>query len=121
MIFTPTIQKQVGNTLSCIVEASGSAKGVETALEVIGKQGQLSLIGDYRSARGELRLESDDSWEMAMMGSNASTGAWGEAVRLAVAEHLPLERLISHAFPAASLRKRRACSQAQGVMMWSRS
>jgi hypothetical protein len=37
--------------------------------------------------------------EIRLIGSNASAGAWSEAVRLAARMLLPLERLISHRIP----------------------
>ncbi|MBA3872466.1 MAG: zinc-binding dehydrogenase, partial [Anaerolineae bacterium] len=97
----PTLQKQIGGTFPIIVEASGTAVGLENALQIIGKQGQLLLIGDYRDARANFPWNLLIHGEIQMMGSNASAGAWDEAVRLVVEEHLPLERLISHTFPAA--------------------
>ena len=96
----PTLQRHFKSPLSCMVEASGSATGLETALEMIGKQGQLLLIGDYRSARANFMWNLFIHREIEIMGSNASAGAWSEAVRLAVEERLPLERLITQRFPA---------------------
>jgi threonine dehydrogenase-like Zn-dependent dehydrogenase len=98
----PALQRGVGGFVPCIVEASGSAQGVETALQLLGREGQLLLIGDYRAAKANFPWNRLIHGELAIMGSNASAGAWGEAVRLAVEEHLPLERLISHTFPAAN-------------------
>ena len=97
----PTLQKQAVGTFPIIVEASGSAVGLENALQIIAKQGQLLLIGDYQDARANFSWNRLIHGELTMMGSNASAGAWDEAVKLAVEEHLPLERLISHTFPAA--------------------
>jgi threonine dehydrogenase-like Zn-dependent dehydrogenase len=96
----PTIKQQVDGYFSCVVEASGSANGLENALQMIGKQGQLLLIGDYRSARASFPWNLLIHREIEMMGSNASAGTWQEAVQLAVEERLPLERLISHTFSA---------------------
>jgi threonine dehydrogenase-like Zn-dependent dehydrogenase len=39
--------------------------------------------------------------ELELIGSNASAGAWPEAVRLATEGHLLLQRLITHTLPAA--------------------
>jgi len=95
-----TVQAQVGGSFPVIIEASGSASALENALRLIAKEGQLLLIGDYRESRANFRWNSLLHRELIIMGSNASAGAWSEAVRLAVEEHLPLERLISRTFPA---------------------
>ena len=94
----PTLKQQVGSNFSCIVEATGSVHGLENALQMIGKLGQLLLIGDYRSARANFPWNLLIHGEIEIMGSNASAGAWHESVRLAVEDKLPLERLISHTF-----------------------
>ncbi|MEO8394112.1 MAG: zinc-binding dehydrogenase [Chloroflexota bacterium] len=83
-----------------IVEASGSASGLQNALKLIAREGQLLLIGDYKGARADFPWNLLIHREIALMGSNASAGAWDEAVRLAIIEHLPLSRLITHTFPA---------------------
>ncbi len=94
----PTIQ-QFGSNFPVIVEASGSANALEAAFQLISKEGQLLLIGDYRDTRANFRWNAVLHRELSIMGSNASAGAWSEAVHLAVDEKLPLERLISHTFP----------------------
>ena len=38
--------------------------------------------------------------QLELIGSNASAGAWPEAVRLAGAEALPIGRLVTHVLPA---------------------
>src|SRR5262249_5218886 len=47
----PAIQRRIGGSVSHVVEASGSAQGVETALQLLGKEGQFLLIGDYKDAK----------------------------------------------------------------------
>ncbi len=110
----PTLKRQLGGDFSCIVEATGSIKGVENALQMIGRQGQLLLVGDYRAARANFPWNTLIHREIEMMGSNASAGAWSEAVRLVVEEHLPLERLISHTFPAVNFEEAFALVRSQG-------
>ena len=39
--------------------------------------------------------------ELTLLSSNASAEAWPEAVHLAVAKQVPLERLITQRFPAS--------------------
>jgi len=97
----PTLQGRFG-AFPCIVEASGSAKGLDNALQLIARQGQLLLIGDYKAARADFPWNLLIHREIELIGSNASAGAWDEAVRLAIIEHLPLSRLITQAFDIAS-------------------
>ena len=42
---------------------------------------------------------------MELIGSNASAGAWPEAVRLAVGGDLPLDRLVTHRLPSERFRE----------------
>jgi 2-desacetyl-2-hydroxyethyl bacteriochlorophyllide A dehydrogenase len=109
-----TIQRQFGGAFSCIVEASGSASGLENALQIINREGQILLVGDYRAARANFRWNVLLHREIELIGSNASAGGWNEAVRLAVEERLPLDRLISHTFPAAGFEEAFALVRSQG-------
>jgi L-iditol 2-dehydrogenase len=95
------VEHHFGGKLPCIVEASGSADGLQNALGLIAREGQLLLIGDYRATRADFPWNLIVHRELQLIGSNASAGAWDEAVRLAVEERLPLKRLFSLTFPAA--------------------
>jgi threonine dehydrogenase-like Zn-dependent dehydrogenase len=97
----PSIQQQFGGAIPGIVEASGSANGLRNALQLVAREGQILLVGDYGAARADFPWNLVLLREIQLTGSNASAGAWDEAVRLAVEEHLPLERLISHTYSAA--------------------
>lgn len=83
-----------------VVEASGSASGISTALQAAAPGGRLVVLGDYGSERAGFAWNDLLHRELEIVGSNASAEAWPEAVRLAVNEALPLERLISHRLPA---------------------
>jgi threonine dehydrogenase-like Zn-dependent dehydrogenase len=96
-----------------LVEASGSVKGLDNALKLIAREGQLLLIGDYKSARADFPWNLLIHQELDIMGSNASAGAWDQAMRLIVEEGLPLDRLISHTFPAASFEEAFALVRAE--------
>lgn len=86
---------------STAVEASGSAKGVRTALNVVGLGGKVLVIGDYGEARADFPWNLLLHRELHIIGSNASEDAWPEAVRLATDPGFPLARLISARLPAA--------------------
>lgn len=96
----PAIQQQFGADFFHIVETSGTASGVSNSLHLIGRGGQLVLLGSYGTARADFPWNIMIRREIQMMGSNASADAWDEAVRMAVQGELPLSRLITHKFRA---------------------
>ena len=89
----------LGGDVPNVVEASGSAQAMEAALEVAGPQGKILVIGEYGAARAGFAW-NDLLRELELIGSNASAGAWPEAVRLASEEQEALEKLITHRLPA---------------------
>ena len=58
------------------------------------------MVGDYGAWHASFRWNHVLHREIELIGSCASAGAWPEAVRLAVEERLPLERLVTHRLPA---------------------
>ena len=84
-----------------VLEASGAAAGMAAALELAARQGKILVIGDYGSGRADFPWNHLLHRELELIGSNASAGAWPEAVRLATAARLPLERLVTQRLPAA--------------------
>ena len=96
----PSVQEHFGAAVPSIVETSGSANGIHNALQLLASEGQLLLIGDYKDAIADFPWNLLVHREIELIGSNASAGAWNEAVRLAIDERLPLNRLVSHIFPA---------------------
>ena len=83
-----------------VIEASGSVAGMEAAFEVAANCGRVLLLGDYGQGRAGFRWIDLLIRELELIGSNASAGAWPEALRLAVGGELPLERLVTHVLPA---------------------
>jgi L-iditol 2-dehydrogenase len=90
---------------STIVEASGSAAAMKTALDVIRPCGKILVLGDYKKSCAEFRWNTLLHKEVQLVGSNASNGAWSEAVRLVVYEKLPLEKLMTHRISAGEFAK----------------
>lgn len=90
-----------GRDWPMVVEASGSAGSLEAALLATRVGGRVLMVGDYGTSRAGFRWNRFIHGELELIGSNASAGAWPEAVRLAVDESLPLARLISARIPAA--------------------
>lgn len=81
-------------------EASGSGSAVQAAMRLVGVGGKILVIGDYGSSRADFGWNEILHRELELIGSNASAGAWPEAVRRAASRTLPLERLITRRFPA---------------------
>jgi threonine dehydrogenase-like Zn-dependent dehydrogenase len=84
-----------------VVEASGSAQALETALAVAPKGSRILVLGDYGDNRASHRWNHLLHNELELIGSNASAGAWPEGVRLAPQLKDDLARLITHRLPAA--------------------
>jgi threonine dehydrogenase-like Zn-dependent dehydrogenase len=88
-----------------VSKATGSVAGMNAALELVAPCGRILLLGDYDQARADFLWNHLLHREMELIGSNASAGAWPEAVRLAVEGDLPLDRLITHRIPAKQFRE----------------
>ncbi len=97
----PAVRQAAGGAVPVIIEASGSASGIRNALDLVGREGQLLLLGDYHRARADYPWNLLIRREIELLGSNASAGAWDEAIRLAVEQRLPIDRLVSHTFPTS--------------------
>jgi threonine dehydrogenase-like Zn-dependent dehydrogenase len=83
-----------------VIEASGSAAAMHAALQLAGHGGKVLVIGDYGEARADFPWNLLLHRELQLIGSNASAGAWPEAVRLATDQGFPLSRLVSARLPA---------------------
>jgi threonine dehydrogenase-like Zn-dependent dehydrogenase len=82
-----------------IVEASGAEQAMRTAFALAPHGGHVLVIGDYGFATARFAWNDLQHREIELIGSNASAGAWEEAVGLAVSGELPLERIATHRFP----------------------
>ena len=95
------IVETCGGAFPVVIEASGSAAAMEAALHLAAPGGKVLVIGDYADACARFRWNHLLHRELELIGSNASAGAWPDAVRLATAGTLALERLITQRFPAS--------------------
>jgi threonine dehydrogenase-like Zn-dependent dehydrogenase len=91
-----------GAPFPAVIEASGSPAGMQAAMDVAPHGGKILVLGDYGASRASFPWNQVLHRELELIGSNASAGAWPEAVRLAVTGTLPLERLVSRRLPAAA-------------------
>jgi len=96
------VEHAAGRSFPNVIEASGSAASIKAALQLVADCGKILVIGDYGEDRSEFRWNDLLHREMEIIGSNASAGAWPEAIRLATQDGLPLHRLVTHRFPAAN-------------------
>ena len=85
---------------SITVEATGSVAGVHAAFHLVGEGGKVLVVGSYGKACADFRWNDLVVRELQLMGSNASSGAWPEAVRIALEEPSLLRRFVTHEFPA---------------------
>ncbi len=102
----PDLSKAVmalpGAPFPAVVEASGSPAAMQAAMEVAPHGGKILVLGDYGASRAGFPWNQLLHRELELIGSNASAGAWPEAVRLAVTGAVPLARLVSRRLPAAA-------------------
>ncbi|MFB3893923.1 MAG: zinc-binding dehydrogenase [Phycisphaerae bacterium] len=66
-----------------IIEASGSDAAMQASLDLAAVGARVLVIGDYGAARAGFPWNRILHRELELIGSNASAGAWGEAVALA--------------------------------------
>ncbi len=107
------VLKAAGQPFPIVIEASGSSLAVQSSLHLVGECGKILVLGDYGESRANFAWNHLLHQQIELIGSNAGAGAWGEAVRLAVEGALPLEKLITHTFPADQFAEAVALAQSQ--------
>jgi len=93
------IRSSFPEAFPAIVEVSGDPKALDTALDLAAPEGAILVLGDYAESRADFPWNHLLHQEITLVGSNASAGAWSEAVRIALNREIPLDRLITHCFP----------------------
>ena len=88
-----------------IIEASGSEAAIKAALKLSGRGGHILVMGEYGSVITGFNWQDFLLRELVLTSSNASAGAWPEAVRLAVSHEIPMERLVTHTVPAGEFER----------------
>jgi len=99
------VRSRTGREFPTVIEASGSGSAMDSAMEMVAKDGNVLLVGDYGGARANFLWNLVLWHEINLIGSNASAGAWPDAVKLAVNEQLPIGKLITHRLPASEFAK----------------
>ena len=95
------ICRTCGRNFSTVVEASGSASGMPTAMGTAARGAQILVLGDYADHCATFPWNDLLHRELSLIGSCASADAWDEAVHLATHGALPLGRLVTQRLPAA--------------------
>jgi threonine dehydrogenase-like Zn-dependent dehydrogenase len=85
--------------------------------------GKVLVIGDYGAARADFRWNRVLHAELEIIGSNASAGAWDEAVAIAAAGELALEKLVTARLPVREFAQaialaRDSRTQVKVVLVW---
>ena len=83
-----------------LIEASGNATAMQTAIQLAGHCGRILALGDYKTSRPTFLWNQLIHRELTLMGSNASAEAWPEAVQRATSGAIELCKLITHILPA---------------------
>ena len=99
---TDAVGSHLGKGFGTIIEASGSAAALAVAGDIAGPCGNILVMGSYdRGARANFIWHHLLIREISIICSNASAGAWPEALRLMVNGLVELDSLITHRLPAA--------------------
>ena len=99
------ISETFATDLPNVVEASGSPSAMKTIMTIAPSAAKVLILGDYGDARADFQWNHLLWREYHLIGSNASAGAWPEAVRLATTHKINLERLISHRLQSSDFEK----------------
>jgi threonine dehydrogenase-like Zn-dependent dehydrogenase len=119
-----TIRKASDRRFPNVIEASGSNTATQASLDSVAPCGKILVLGDYGDARAAFRWNDLLHREIELIGSNASAGAWPEAVRQAIFNRSSLERLITHRLPVErfaegiELTRRHRGSLIKAVLEW---
>lgn len=88
-----------------ILEASGASAALEAAFALASPGGRILLVGDYATADARVPWQRWLHTELEVVASNASAGAWPEAVRLAGELTSTLDPLVTHTVPIGEIHR----------------
>lgn len=97
---TPAILNRYPYGAANVIEASGAESSVYTSLNIADSKGKILLIGEYDRGSISCLLNHLLLNELEIIGSNASKGAWDDAVDMAVHSDFLFSKLISSIVPA---------------------
>jgi threonine dehydrogenase-like Zn-dependent dehydrogenase len=105
------VARAAGRRFPVVFEASGSADAANACVDLVDRLGTMVIIGDYGAARTPFPWNSVRLRQAAIVGTDASAGAWPESLRLAA--RMPLARLASRRLPAARFQEGMALVKAR--------
>ena len=100
-----SIRDGIGGKVTNVIEASGSPDAMQACLDLTKPCGHILMLGDYATARADFPWLHVLHNEFEIIGSNASAGAWPEAVKIATSNGIPLEKLVTQTFPPEDAEK----------------
>lgn len=121
------LQSAAPEGFALAVEASGSPDAVVLLLNVVAKDGEVLLLGEYGEACAQVALTRTVLKELRLVASNSGTGAWDDAVGFLGRHHEMITRMVTHQFApedfeealATVQHKRDECIKA--LLRWERS
>jgi len=96
---------RTGASFANLLEASGSSVALEAAFALGAPGAHILLIGDYEHTRATVPWQRWLHSEYEVMSSNASAGAWPEAVRAAGELAASLDPLVTHTVPIREVQR----------------
>jgi threonine dehydrogenase-like Zn-dependent dehydrogenase len=87
-----------GRRWPVVIEVSGSAAAMRASMAAAAHDGTVLVVGDYGPACADFPWNQLLHQELTLLGSNASAGAWDEAVALASQDPATLEQLANRRF-----------------------
>jgi threonine dehydrogenase-like Zn-dependent dehydrogenase len=85
--------------IDVVIEASGDPTAIELSLRLLHRRGRLVIAGDYGGATVTFDPTEFVHRNLAISGSNASSGTWDLSLALASAGRVALAPLISLDYP----------------------
>ncbi len=118
------LQDWLASRFAVVIEASGTEGGMRTALAAAANQGTVLIPGDYGEHHANFPWNDLLHRELALVGSNAGTGAWDEAVSRFLAKPDRFVPIVTHRIPASDhaeaidLARTRRDGAARVVITW---
>lgn len=118
------LQDWLASRFAVVIEASGTESGMRTSLVAAASQGTVLILGDYGEHHADFPWNDLLHRELALVGSNAGTGAWDEAISRFLAKPSRFSPLVTHRVPAADypqaidLARTRRDGAARVVIVW---
>jgi len=92
-------------SFATLIEASGSSAAMQACVDLASNDACILVLGDYGAGRASFEWNALLHRELRLIGSNASAGAWDEAVSAATSGRLPLRTLVTHVLPASGFQE----------------